>query len=119
MRLPPRNGYPSLSTTAALLLLLASTAGCGSSSAQAGGDGGPNDAKSSAGGTGGGATGGSSAVNLRSAGGYVILAESNISAVPPSVVTGDVGLSPMAATFITGFSLIADSTNVFATSAQV
>jgi hypothetical protein len=119
MRLPPRNVNPSLSTTAALLLLLASTAGCGSSGSQGAGDGGPNDAKSSAGGSGGGATGGPSAVNLRSAGDYVILAESDISTVPPSVVTGDVGLSPMAASFLTGFSLIADSTNVFSTSTQV
>ena len=59
------------------------------------------------------------AVNLRTAGDYAILAESDISTVPPAVVTGDLGISPMAATFITGFSLIADSTNVFSTSTQV
>ena len=63
--------------------------------------------------------GGALAVNLRSAGDYVILAKSGISTVPPAVITGDLGISPMAATFITGFSLIADSTNVFSTSAQV
>jgi hypothetical protein len=123
MRPSPRNVNSALSTSAALLLLLASTVDCGSSSSQAARDGGPSDAKSSAGGSGGagvgGARGGPSALNLRTAGGYVILAESDISTVPPSVVTGDVGLSPMAATFITGFSLIADSTNVFSTSAQV
>ena len=49
----------------------------------------------------------------------MILAESDISTVPPSVITGDLGLSPMAASFITGFSLTADSTNVFSTSTQV
>jgi hypothetical protein len=103
---------PSHSRTAALLLLLAWSAGCGSSSAQT-----PSDGGGGAGG--GGATGGRSAVNLRTAGTYVILAESDISTVPPSVITGDVGISPMAATFITGFSLIADATNVFATSTQV
>ena len=58
-------------------------------------------------------------MNLRSAGTYAILAESAISTVPPAVVTGDLGLSPMAATFVTNFSLIADATNVFSTSTQV
>ena len=59
------------------------------------------------------------AVNLRTAGNYVILSKSGISTVPPSVVTGNIGVSPVAATYITGFSLIADSTNVFSTSTQV
>jgi len=109
----------SLSRTAVLTLLLACAAGCGSSSSQAG-DGGPNDARSSTGGTGGAPAGGNAqAVNLRSAGDYVILAESDISTVPPAVITGNLGISPMAATFITGFSLIADATNGFSTSAQV
>jgi hypothetical protein len=58
-------------------------------------------------------------VDLGTAGGFVILAKSGIATVPASVITGDLGLSPAAATFITGFSLIADSTNVFSTSAQV
>ena len=101
-----------LSNSAAMLLLLACAAGCGSSSADTTGDGGPNDARSATGGT-------ALAVNLRSAGDYVILAESDISTVPPAVITGNLGISPMAATFITGFSLIAESTNVFSTSAQV
>jgi hypothetical protein len=59
------------------------------------------------------------AVSLRGAGSYVVLAESSISTVPPSAVTGNLGLSPMAGTFITGFSLTADSANVFSTSTQV
>jgi len=59
------------------------------------------------------------AVSLATSVNYVILAESAISTVPPSMVTGNLGISPMAATFITNFSLIADSTNVFSTSAQV
>jgi hypothetical protein len=58
-------------------------------------------------------------VNLRTAGNYVILAKSGISTVPTSAVTGNIGVSPAAATLITGFSLIADSTNVFSTSPQV
>lgn len=58
-------------------------------------------------------------VNLGTAGGFAILAKSGISTVPTSAVTGDVGVSPAAASYITGFSLIADSTNVFSTSTQV
>ena len=58
-------------------------------------------------------------VNLGQAGDFVLLAKSAISTVPTSIITGDVGLSPAAATFITNFSLSADATNVFATSTQV
>jgi len=58
-------------------------------------------------------------VDLGTAGDYAILAKSAISTVPISAVTGDVGLSPAAATYITGFSLTLDSTNVFSTSTQV
>ncbi len=39
--------------------------------------------------------------------------------MPTSVVTGNVGVSPAAARYITGFSLTADATNAFATSPQV
>jgi hypothetical protein len=49
----------------------------------------------------------------------VILAKSAISTVPTSQVTGNLGLSPAAASFITGFSLTADATNVFSNSLQV
>jgi hypothetical protein len=58
-------------------------------------------------------------VELGTAGNYVILAKSAVSTVPASVIVGDVGVSPAAATFITGFSLTADGTNVFSTSPQV
>lgn len=58
-------------------------------------------------------------VSLGTAGTYVILAKSGIATVPTSAVTGDIGISPAAASFITGFSLIADATNVFSTSTQV
>jgi len=58
-------------------------------------------------------------VNLASAKTFVILAESGISTVPTAAVTGDLGLSPAAASFITGFSLNADATNVFSNSPQV
>jgi hypothetical protein len=59
------------------------------------------------------------AVNLRTAGGFVILAKSGISTVPTSVVTGNLGVSPIHATAITGFSVTADATNMFSTSPQV
>lgn len=36
-----------------------------------------------------------------------------------SAITGDIGISPAAATYITGFSLILDSSNVFSTASQV
>jgi hypothetical protein len=58
-------------------------------------------------------------VTLGSAGNYVLLAKTGISTVPPSAVTGNVGLSPAAASFLTGFSLTADPTNVFSRSPQV
>ena len=58
-------------------------------------------------------------VNLGKAGGFAILAKSGISTVPASVITGNIGVSPAAATYMTGFSLIADATNVFSTSPQV
>jgi hypothetical protein len=58
-------------------------------------------------------------VNLGTAANFVILAKSGISTVPTSAVTGNIGVSPIAAIAITGFSLIADSTNVFSTTPQV
>ena len=59
------------------------------------------------------------AVNLGTAGTFVALAKTGVSTVPTSAVTGDVGVSPAAASFITGFSLTADASNVFSTSPQV
>lgn len=58
-------------------------------------------------------------VPLGVSGDFAILAKSGISTVPTSAVTGDLGLSPAAATFVTGFSLVADATNTFSTSPQV
>jgi ice-binding like protein len=100
------------------------TAGTSGSGIDGGSTGGTNTAGTSGSGIDGGSTGGINSaaetpVNLRTAGDYVILAESAISTVAPAVVTGDLGIYPMAASFITGFSLIADSTNVFSTSLQV
>ena len=58
-------------------------------------------------------------VVLGTSGNYVILAKTGISTVPPSSVTGDMGVSPIDSTAITGFSLILDSTTEFSTSSQV
>ena len=58
-------------------------------------------------------------VSLGSATDFVILTKAGISTVPKSVITGDIGVSPIAATAMTGFSLIADASNMFSTSAQV
>ncbi len=58
-------------------------------------------------------------VDLGSAANFVILAKTGISTVPPSAITGNLGVSPAAASYLTGFSLVADPTNVFSTSPQV
>ena len=58
-------------------------------------------------------------VPLGAAGNFAILVKSGIDSVPTSAITGDLGISPAAATFITGFGLTADSSNVFSTSPQV
>jgi hypothetical protein len=59
------------------------------------------------------------AVELGTAGDYVILAKSGVSTVPTAAITGDIGVSPAAASYITGFTLTVDATNEFSTSAQV
>jgi hypothetical protein len=58
-------------------------------------------------------------VNLGTAGNYVILAKTGISTASSSDVTGDLGVSPTAASYITGFALTEDATNTFSTSMQV
>ena len=61
----------------------------------------------------------STAVNLGTAGNFVILAKTGISTTGVTAITGDIGISPAAASFITGFGLIADATNVFSTSSLI
>ena len=65
------------------------------------------------------ANGAQAPVYLGSAVYYGILSKSGISTVPASAVTGDMGVSPIDSTAITGFSLILDSTTQFSTSSQV
>jgi hypothetical protein len=58
--------------------------------------------------------------DLAAAGAYVILAKTGITnATGSSIAGGHVGLSPAAASFITGFSLVNDATDTFATSVAV
>ena len=102
------------------LLLVVFMAGCGS---DGGGSAAPTPTPSpTAPGAGSGEGGlgkGPAPVVLGMAGDYVILAKSEISTTGVTAVTGNLGLSPAAASYITGFSLVADSTNVFSTSSQV
>ena len=97
------------------------TAASGSGGSAASGSGGT--AASGSGGTAASGSGGTAAsglpVNLGTASSYVILAKTGISTVPTSAITGDIGVSPAAASLITGFSLTADPTNVFSTCPQV
>src|ERR1039457_3090306 len=50
-------------------------------------------------------------INLGTAGNFVILAKSGVSTTGTTTVVGDIGVSPAAASLMTGFNLIADSTN--------
>lgn len=139
----PSTHFPG--SRAFVLALLSAAAACGDGNSvsrvpEAGGTGATASATGGAGGRGGQAQGGASAagdagrsdpgggggvaplgvpVDLGSAEEYAIIAKSGISTVPTSAVTGNLGVSPAAATYITGFSLTADATNVFATSPQV
>jgi hypothetical protein len=58
-------------------------------------------------------------VVLGTAANYVILAKSGISTTGVTAVSGDIGLSPLAASGITGFSLTLDGSGTFATSPLV
>jgi hypothetical protein len=58
-------------------------------------------------------------VNLGTAANFVILTKSGITNVPTSAIVGDLGVSPIAASAITGFGLVADKTNTFSRSSQV
>jgi hypothetical protein len=58
-------------------------------------------------------------VDLGSACNFAILAESGISTVPTSIVTGDIAVSPIASGAMTGFDLKLDSLGQFSISSQV
>src|ERR1035437_3533526 len=58
-------------------------------------------------------------VNLGTAGDFVILAQTGVSVTGTANITGDIGISPAAASYITGFGLIADASNTFSKSSLV
>lgn len=60
-----------------------------------------------------------SAVDLGASGHFAILTKSGISTTGATQITGDIGVSPIAATAITGFGLIKDISNTFSTTALV
>ncbi|KAF8902538.1 ice-binding protein [Gymnopilus junonius] len=62
---------------------------------------------------------GPSAVNLRTAGTFAVLSKSGVSTVPPSAITGNIGVSPISSGGLTGFSLTLDKSGTFSTSKQV
>jgi len=55
-------------------------------------------------------------INLRSAANYVILSKTGISTTGTTLVVGNIGVSPLAPGGITGFGLVMDPSNQFATS---
>jgi hypothetical protein len=59
-----------------------------------------------------------SAIDLGSAEDFVILARTGISTVPASSISGNIGVSPIAATAITGFNLKMDSGGEFSTAKE-
>ena len=58
-------------------------------------------------------------VDLGTAGNFAILAKTGISTTATSSIFGDIGVSPAAATLITGFDLTPDASGTFSTSSQV
>jgi hypothetical protein len=54
-------------------------------------------------------------VNLGTAGNYAILTKTGISTVPASVITGNIAVSPIASTAMTGFNLMLDVGGTFST----
>ena len=86
-------------------LLTALLAGCG---------GGGDDS-----GAGTGVGGSAAAVSLGTAANYTILAKTGVTTVPASVVAGNIGLSPAARIYLTGWGETSDVTDSYATSAQV
>ncbi len=59
---------------------------------------------------------GPAAVDLGTAGDFVILTKTGITTTGVTAITGDIGASPIAATGIQGFGLIMDASNTFSTS---
>jgi hypothetical protein len=65
------------------------------------------------------AAAGPASVSLGTAGNYVLLSKAGISTTGTTKITGDIGVSPIAATAITGFGLVLDKSGTFSTSSVV
>jgi hypothetical protein len=66
-----------------------------------------------------GVVAGTAPLDLGTAGNYAILSKAGVSTVPASLVTGNVGVSPVARVGLTGWSQTYDVTDTYATSDQV
>lgn len=101
------------------LVLAAILAGCGGSSDSAPPSGGSGPSVD------GGICSGASCVDLGSAADYVILAEAGVTYTPEAIVsstpkiTGNIGISPAEASFITGFALDLPAGSAYSTSTLV
>ncbi|MCF7920967.1 MAG: ice-binding family protein [Candidatus Cloacimonetes bacterium] len=62
---------------------------------------------------------GPATVNLGTANHYAILAKTGVSTTGTTDIVGSIGISPAAATFVTGFDLIMDPSGTYSTSALV
>ncbi len=58
-------------------------------------------------------------INLGTAGNFAILSKTGISTTGVTSIVGDIGVSPAAATYITGFGLVMDPSNQSSTSSLV
>lgn len=102
-------------TWSALILLAAVTAGCGGD----GNNGGPGPGPGAGSGPTGGSCTGAACVDLGTAANYSILAETGVSTTGTTSVNGNVGLSPAAKVFLTGWAQTDDVTDTYATSPYV
>lgn len=59
------------------------------------------------------------AVNLGTAGSFVVLSKTGVSTTGATFVVGDLGVSPAAATYVTGFALTLPTAGAFSTSATI
>jgi len=112
------NNFKNKLWVLALILSVSSLAvsltGCGGGSTSTSGSAADSDAA-----TRGAVSLEASAVPLGTAAHYAILAKTGVVSAPISVVTGNIGLSPAARGYLTGWSLILEPTDTYFTSAQV
>ena len=110
-----RKSFSRPLTWSALILLAAVTAGCGGGGNHGGGG---SSTATGSGPTGSNCTG-AACVDLGTAANYSILAETGVSTTGVTSVNGNIGLSPAAKVFLTGWSQTDDVTDTYATSALV